>query len=295
MKVLITGINGFVGRHLARELNSKETDVWGIDTSSASENVSAVNILDRESIHIALNHILPEIIIHLAAIANVDHSNLSLIYDVNFHGTVNLLNACVSLDKRPKFIFVSSSQVYGNVSEDKLSIDEFFQINPVNHYGASKAAAEMSVKAFGAEYGIEYAIARPFNHTGPGQTDKFVVPKLITAFNQRKKTIELGNIHTIRDFTDVRDVAAAYRLIIENFTSGETYNIASGKGIRISDIILKLKKISGHDMEIIKKEFLVRGNEIQSAVGNNEKIKNMIGWSPSIQIDDTLRDMLNSK
>ncbi len=293
MKVLVTGINGFVGQHLFRELESRNIKVWGIDTESCFEKIKAVNLLDQKLLDIALKDISPDYVIHLAGIANVDHTNSSLIYDINFNGTLNLLSACNKLNSKPGFLFVSSSQVYGNVPEDKLPIDEAFLINPVNHYGSSKAAGEMLVKAFGAEYGIEYVIARPFNHTGPGQTDKFVVPKIVNAFKRKDKAIELGNIDTIRDFTDVRDIVKAYCTIIENFKDGEIYNISSGNGISIYNVFLKLKEITGHDMEIIRKDFLVRKNDIKSIVGNCNKIKKDTGWTTNISIEETLKEMLH--
>jgi nucleoside-diphosphate-sugar epimerase len=292
MKVLVTGINGFVGQHMFRELISRNIDVWGLDIESCSEKVKAVNLLDKNLLESVVKEISPDYVIHLAAIASVDHANISLIYDINFKGALNLLSACNKLNEKPGFIFVSSSQVYGNVSETVLPIDESFIVNPVNHYGASKAAGESAVKAFGAEYAIPYVIARPFNHTGPGQTDKFVVPKIVNEFRKRSESIELGNIDTIRDFTDVRDIVKAYCCIIENFKDGEVYNIASGTGISIREMFQLIREITGHDMEVIKKEYLVRDNEIKAIVGNSERIKRDTGWAKEFTIEDTLRDML---
>lgn len=295
MKVFVTGINGFAGQHLVRELEYRGHDVSGIDIASTSEKVKKADILFPAQIEQALSLVNPDYIIHLAAIASVDHSNASHIYNINFHGTINLLSACAGLDKKPGFLFVSSSQVYGNVAADKLPIDESFQLEPVNHYGASKAAAEMAVRAFGAEYGIPWVIVRPFNHTGPGQSDRFVVPKIVNAFRRRDNSIELGNIHTVRDFTDVRDIARAYADIIENFQHGELYNICSGRGLSVSEIFDMLINITGHGMKIVKKESLVRGNEIQSVTGNAGKLAGVSAWKPRIVIEQTLRDMLETE
>ncbi len=294
MKVLITGVNGFVGRHLFRELKSGNTEVCGIDTESFSSDTIAVNILDQHLLDKVIKSTCPDYIIHLAAIASVDHSNISRIYDINFHGTLNLLYSCYKLNKKPGFLFISSSQVYGNVSEERLPIDESFPVNPVNHYGASKASGEMAVKAFSAEYGIEYVIARPFNHTGPGQSDRFVVPKIINAFKKRDKAIELGNIDTARDYTDVRDVVKAYCSIISDFRPGEVYNISSGTSRTVREIFNLMKKLSGHEMDIIQKDVLVRKNEIMSITGNAGTIKSAIGWESRIEIEETLLSMLDS-
>ena len=293
MKVLVTGINGFVGQHLKRELEIHGHDVRGLDVISANAKVFEADILDALRLNKALKDTGPDAVIHLAAIASVDHRDPSALYNVNFNGTVNLLNACRDLEKKPDFLFISSSQVYGNVPADKLPIDETFPVNPVNHYGAAKAAAEMAVMAFGAEYGLPYVIARPFNHTGPGQTDRFVVPKIINAFSERTEFIELGNIDTVRDFTDVRDVVKAYVSIIENFISGNVYNVSSGIGVTVAEIFEMIKKISGHNMNIKKRELLVRGNEIWSVIGNSSLLRETTGWRPEILIETTLRDMLD--
>lgn len=292
MKVLITGINGFVGQHLLRELESRGIDVWGLDLQSISNKIKSVNIVDKNQLADVLKEILPDYIIHLAGIANVDHSNLSLIYNINVNGTLSLLSVCSELTFKPGFLFVSSAQVYGNKSYNNSLVSENAPISPVNHYGASKAAGEMIVRAFSNEYGMEYVIARPFNHTGPGQTDKFVVPKIVNEFRKRSESIELGNIDTIRDYTDVRDVVKAYGDIIDNFKNGEIYNIAGGTGISIEEIFNKLVAISGHDMRIIKKDFLVRKNEIKSIIGSSDKLRKDTGWEKRISIDDTLKDML---
>jgi len=294
LKVLVTGINGFVGQHLKRELEIHGHDVRGLDVISTNAKVLEVNILDALRLNKALKDTGPDAVIHLAAIASVDHRDPATLYNVNFNGTVNLLNACKELEQKPCFLFISSSQVYGNVPADKLPIDETFPVNPVNHYGATKAAAEMAVMAFGAEYGLPYVIARPFNHTGPGQTDRFVVPKMINGFRERAEFIELGNIDTIRDFTDVRDVVKAYVSILENFISGNVYNVSSGIGVTVAEIFEMIKRISGHNMNIKKRELLVRGNEIWSVIGNSSLLRETTGWRPEILIERTLKDMLEN-
>lgn len=293
MKVLLTGINGFVGTYLKNELIARGYDVWGVDVESTSDRTFGASIMDENALLSIFRQVEPDYIVHLAAIAEVDQLNESLFYDINFRGTLNVLNSCLRLKKIPRLVFISSSLVYGNVTVDSLPIDESFAINPVNHYGASKAAAEIAVKTFGAEYGLEYVIVRPFNHTGPGQTEKFVVPKIVNAFKRGDSTISLGNINTIRDFTDVRDVVKAYTTIIDHFKNGEIYNVSSGKGITIRDIIDKLNHISGRLITVDKKEFLVRKSEIKSIVGNAQKLKNDLNWEATISFDDTLYSMLN--
>lgn len=293
MKILLTGSNGFVGTYLKNELTSRGNDVWGVDFESFSNKTFGASIMDENALADIFRQVEPDYVVHLAAIADVDQSDEALIYTINFKGTLNVLNSCIQLKKIPRLVFISSSLVYGNVPTECLPIDESFLVAPVNHYGASKAAAELAVKTFGCEYGLEYVIVRPFNHTGPGQTEKFVVPKIVNAFRRGDSTISLGNINTIRDFTDVRDVVKAYTGIINHFKNGEIYNVASEKGITISNIIEKLESITGRAISIDKKEYLVRKSEIQSIVGNAQKMKKDIGWEAEISIDETLRAMLN--
>jgi GDP-6-deoxy-D-talose 4-dehydrogenase len=291
MKILITGSNGFVGTYLKNELLATGKDVWGIDFKSYSHNTFSANIMNENALIGILKQVEPDYIIHLAAIADVDQAIESQVYEINFKGTLNVLNACIQLKKIPRFVFISSSLVYGNIPVECLPIDESFAVNPVNHYGASKAAAEIAVKTFGCEYGLEYVIIRPFNHTGPGQTEKFVVPKIVNAFRNGDSHISLGDTNTIRDFTDVRDIVKAYSGIIQFFKNGEIYNVASGKGITVSNIVEKLEQISGRAITIDKKEFLLRKSEIKSIVGNAEKIRKDIGWQAIISIDETLNAM----
>jgi len=292
MRILVTGSNGFVGKYLFEQLSKEGKDVWGIDRESSSSKTIAINIMNETSLNGVLHRLHPDFVIHLAGIANVDHSDNSLIYDINFRGTQNLLNACIKQKRIPRLIYISSSQVYGNVPLEHLPIDESFPLDPVNHYGASKSAGELITKTYGYEYGIEWVILRPFNHTGPGQTDKFVIPKIVNAFKRNEKTLELGNIHTFRDFTDVRDVVKAYSHVLDHFNNGSIYNIASGHGITVADIVEKLISISGKFMNVSIKEFLSRKNEIQSVIGNAQRIKDDIGWKPLLGFDDTLRAML---
>jgi GDP-6-deoxy-D-talose 4-dehydrogenase len=293
MKVLVTGINGFVGSYLKEQLTEKGHNVCGLDVRSNDKSVVAVDLLDQQLLSSAVLSLNPDAVIHLAAIAQVDFKNPRIIYDINVIGTTNLLTACMGLPHPVKFLFVSSSQVYGNVAECDLPIDESFPVRVVNHYGASKAAVENIVRAFSYESGIEYVIVRPFNHTGKGQTTNFVIPKITEAFKNRSSSIELGNIETVRDFLDVRDVVRAYADIIDNFKRGETYNIASGKGIKISQIIEKLEQITNHRIKIIPKEYLKRKSEIMAVIGNAGKIKSDILWSPDYSITDTLKFMLS--
>jgi len=289
MRILVTGSNGFVGKYLREEIESRGHDFIGLDRESNDKITCICDIRDAECIKKKVNEIVPDIVIHLAGIARVDYKDPGIMYSINTTGTLNLAAA---LPEEVKFLYISSSLVYGNVSEDQLPIEETTPVNPVNHYGASKAAAENIIKSFICERGIQSVIVRPFNHTGVGQTDDFVVPKIVNAFKRRDSSITLGNISTKRDFLDVRDVVKAYMDIAENFRPGEIYNVSSGKEVMISDIIAELQKITGHNIKIENANYLERKSEILSVVGSSEKIQNELNWKPRYSIEDTLQWMI---
>jgi len=294
MKILIAGANGFVGRYLKKTLENFGHEVWGIDCASRSHDVLAVDICDTIKLHEALREARPDMVYHLAAVSQVGSGEASIVYKININGTLNLLEGCVALEKMPKFVFISSSQVYGIVPDDMQPIDEKATLNPVNHYGASKAAGEMLVRAFACEYGLEYIIFRPFNHTGPGQSDYFVVPKIIKAFKEGAQSIKLGNIYAERDFLDVRDVVRAYTLVVDRFIHGAVFNIASGKTVCIYDVVQKLIEITGRQIQIETTDEYLRHNDIVKAIGCANTIYNFFGWKPEIDFDRTLRDMLST-
>jgi GDP-6-deoxy-D-talose 4-dehydrogenase len=292
MKILITGINGFVGAHLRKECLDRGHDVYGIDLASTDGHVLAADLSSPLTFGPFIKDTAPDAVIHLAASSRVDHDNYEELYRDNILGTVNLLSSAVRCRKAPRFLFISSSQVYGIVDEKDQPISEGCPVKPVNHYGASKAAGENIAAAFHRDQGLPLVIARPFNHTGKNQRDNFLVPKLVNAFMAKSAAITLGNTGVNRDFTDVRDVTRAYADLIERFPDGGTFNVASGKTVSIPDIIDLLEKITGH-MPVIKNEpTLLRKNDITLARGDYGLIKKETGWEPHYTIEDTLRWML---
>jgi nucleoside-diphosphate-sugar epimerase len=288
MNILITGINGFVGTILRRSLESKGHQVSGIDVRSADERIRAIDITDQLGVMRCIKELAPDFIFHLAAISRVDYSNPSLLYNVNVSGTLNLLMAAAQLPKKPQFMLVSSSQVYGIVEDSDHPITEQAAIKPVNHYGASKASAEHIAQVFHHEYGLPIAIVRPFNHIGRGQDPHFVISKIIRAVQDKKNEIELGNLSVVRDFLDVRDVVDAYVLIMEHFPDGGTFNIASGIGYRLSDLLQLIRDISQTALIIKQSDSLFRKNEIVKAIGDSSAFHALYSWRPAHGIRETL-------
>lgn len=294
MKVLITGINGFVGTYLAAALSAKQHDVYGLDTVALKENTFKADLCSEQEVFQVIDALKPQMVFHLAGISKAAGENPEEIYQINVNGTLNLLTACSSLEALPRFLFASSSQVYGNVpaSEQPIAETRFFM--PVNHYGASKAAAESLIMAFHHEKKLPVCILRPFNHTGPGQSPFFLIPKLVQAFKKKQPQIILGNLNVTRDFTDVRDIGRIYACFVENFPNGETFNIGSGIGYTLTGVIEILKSLTGFNPEIVSSPDFIRPNDISYAVGNNGKLTGVLNKNLfHYDLRTTLKDMLN--
>lgn len=292
MRVLITGINGFVGKILNEKLVEKGHEVYGVDLQGNGENIFSLDITDPERVTECTGDIAPDFIYHLAAISRVDVNNPGSIFNVNINGTLNLLSAGIMLERMPRFVFISSSQVYGNVDRSLQPIGEDIPVAPVNLYGASKAAGENIARAFHVEFGLPLVILRPFNHTGHGQTENFFIPKLAGAFKREQNEIPVGNVDVYRDFLDVRDVVRAYQKVMEHFPDGGIFNISSGRSIPLSEVISLLREFSGHDPVLVYRNDLRRKNEIFYSQGDSSKIRQRLNWEPRYTIVDTIRWML---
>lgn len=293
MKILVTGINGFVGSYLYNELHGAGHLVVGLDIKEGRHVDHVCDLGDYTALEQVLLSEKPDGVAHLAAIANVDFQNPDRMYQINLLGTINLLKAVSRADTHPRFLYISSSQVYGEVETENLPITETTPIAPVNHYGASKAACENTVRAFALGNGFPYLIARPFNHTGIGQTPAFVIPKIVEHFRSKADVIELGNTWPLRDFLDVRDVVRAYRLMLESPVSGKAYNIARGKSYSVDEVVALLRTITGHSIKVEHVQKFMRDNEIPEVLGSYSLLNNDMGWEPLITLEDTLRLMVH--
>lgn len=292
MRALITGINGFVGTALKQLLEARGHRVFGIDIRSSGEDVHAVDISDQAQVTRCLEMLSPDSIFHLAAISKVAYGNPSEIYSINTTGTLNLLNASLRLSPKPRFMLISSSQVYGIVPDDQQPINEQAPINPVNHYGASKAAAEHIARVFNYEYDLPVILVRPFNHIGRGQDPHFVIPKIFRTIREKKNEIELGDLSVIRDFLDVRDVIDVYIRLMEKAPAGTVCNIASGQGYRLSDLFSMIQELAGVSLSVKKIDILLRKNEVRTSIGDSSLLRNILQWQPAYTIQDTLKWML---
>ncbi|WP_028882176.1 NAD-dependent epimerase/dehydratase family protein [Teredinibacter turnerae] len=279
MKVLVTGLNGFTGRHLAAELLAAGHSVVGLKS----------DLLNFDGVLEEVRDSKPDAVVHLAGISFVAHGDINKIYNVNILGARNLL---VAIDKFIPNVglvmLASSANVYGN--QDEL-LSESAPLRPLNDYAVSKLAMECMAKTWLDRLPI--TIVRPFNYTGVGQSKSFLIPKIIEHYRLRKSEIELGNVDIARDFSDVRDVVTAYRLLLEKKISGEIFNICSGKAVELGKLLKTCSEISGHYIEVVKNDAYIRNNEIKCLVGDNTKIRNSTGLQLGYNLNDTLEWMLN--
>ena len=229
-------------------------------------------------------------VIHLAALSYVAHEDQSAFYAVNVIGATNLLEALEAESIVPeKIVIAGSANIYGNSTAEVVSESDVPE--PVNHYAASKLAMEFMVKTWFPHFPI--IITRPFNYTGIGQDNKFLIPKIISHFRAGKKEIELGNLDVSRDFSDVRDVAMAYRLMLESDVKSEIVNICSGQDVSLASVIEMMEKIAGYSIDVSVNPDFVRKNEIKRLLGDNAKLKRLFGYTPRYTLESTLKDMFN--
>ncbi len=278
-RVLITGVQGFTGRHMATELEQHGYEVWGIGSATPSESRTLqADLTDTDSLLAAVQTIQPQYVIHLAGIAFVGHGQPKAFYDINLVGTRNLLEALASVaDKLKCVLLASSANVYGNLQSGLLS--ELNPTNPANDYAVSKLAMEYMAKIWIPR--IPIVIARPFNYTGVGQSDSFLIPKIISHFVHKRKTIELGNMDVWREFNDVRDVVHAYRKLIEAAPVGQSVNVCSSNLVSLRDALTLASELTGHQLKACINPVFVRTNEVLKLGGDATLLKTFVpDWQP---------------
>ncbi|MEO0142339.1 MAG: GDP-mannose 4,6-dehydratase [candidate division WOR-3 bacterium] len=297
-RILVTGAEGFVGSHLVKVL--KETLEFIIPTcfpllKPRRGKFVPLDLLKTDAVNEVLKTHKPDIIFHLAALSSVSRSfrDRTLTYNTNVMGTINLLEAAKNLNKKIKFIFVSTCEVYGG--GENLTEDSGIQLK--SPYAISKYMAELVCSDYARE-GIDIIILRPFNHTGPGQSDDFVLPSIARQVaeiesGKRPPLIEVGNIEIKREFMNVQDVVFAYKLALNRCAVGEIYNISAGKGYTLSEAIEIFKNLSRVKFEIRIDPGRLRKTDIPVLVGNGEKFSRLTGWIPKIKFEKTIEDLLN--
>jgi nucleoside-diphosphate-sugar epimerase len=290
-RALVTGIQGFTGRYMAAELRAYGYEVVGTGTQPSPEaGYHQVDLTDGPRLRALLEEVQPDVIVHLAAIAFVGHGAADAFYQVNLIGTRNLLEAISASGKLPECVLLASSaNVYGNAREGVL--DESTLPAPANDYAVSKLAMEHMASLW--RHRLPIVITRPFNYTGVGQAENFLLPKIVAHFRRKAARIELGNLDVWRDFSDVRSVVKAYRGLIEADCTGQTINVSSGRTHSLREVIELCTAITGHQIQVDVNQAFVRANEVRTLCGDNGKLRRLVaGWeTPSLE--QTLRWMLD--
>lgn len=286
-RVLVTGCSGFTGRYVEAALSQS-----GYAVVDAERADPAFDLTQPTSIAAVLRSARPDFVIHLAAQSFVGHGDAAAFYAVNTVGTMNLLEAIRSESIGPqRIVLASSANVYGNASVE--SITESTPFAPANHYAASKLAMELLARNYADRLPI--VITRPFNYTGAGQSENFLVPKLVAHFAERKPFVELGNLDVVRDFSDVRAIAQAYvGMLTADIPEGVT-NFCSGQGRALRWIVEQLRELSDHDLEVRVNPEFVRASEVHRLVGSASRMKAALGSLPFGDFRATLAWMLERR
>ncbi len=299
MRVLVTGATGFVAKYLVPELESHGHEVFTTCLSPKADGLphyTSLDICDAKAVDGLVAAARPEACVHLAGVSFVPDAakDPGRLYAVNIGGTLNLLDALADNMPGSKFLFVSTAQVYGcTFNPDDAPVSESAPLSPLSPYAISKVAGEAAVHAYGEYRGLRTFVARPSNHTGPGQTTKFVVPSFIEQAKAIKrgerKAFTAGNLASGRDFSDVRDVVAAYRIILEKGKAGETYNVSAAPRVTIAELFDEIQRTAGISAPIETDSALFRPTDF-ARVLDTSKVR-ALGWHPTHTLADTLRDM----
>jgi len=293
VKAVVTGARGFVGPHLVAHLEACGDTTVALDRRGHD----ALDVTEPETVHRVLELARPDAVYHLAAMSHVGDSwnAPASAFRVNAEGTLNVLRACIDL-RIDRVLVVGSAEEYGRVDPEDLPLSEHSPLRPVTPYGASKVAGDfLALQAFLGD-GLGAIRTRPFNHTGPGQEPRFLVPALASRIARAEldgsEEIAVGSLDAVRDLTDVRDIVRAYRLLVEHGEPGEVYNICSGRGVAVSEIAAGLLERARHEIRLVVDPKLVRPVEVPRLVGDNSRLRTATGWEPEYELGTTLADVL---
>ena len=297
MRVLVTGATGFVGRHLLPALREAGHEPIALGGPQDAPPAVALDLQDAEAVRAAVAAVAPDGIVHLAGQAFVPQSVADPLgtLAVNATGTAHLLEAARACDKPVRVLVVSSAEVYGIQRPERMPLDETAQVRPGNAYAASKMAAETYALAWHRSYGLDTLVARPFNHIGPGQDVRFVVASFARQLAEiaagAPPLMRVGNLEAQRDFLDVRDVVAAYVLLLANGRPGEVYNISSGRAVAIREVLRQLITIARVPVEIRDDPERMRASDLPILSGDATKLRVETGWEPQYSLAASLRDI----
>lgn len=308
MRVLITGAGGFAGTHLAKYITENNSNIQIAGTVFKADTVNNPYITEsypadlREYNRVleVLKAVQPDHIYHLAAQAFIPRSFEAPweTLETNIRAELNILQGCIELNIQPRILIISSAEIYGAVTPDELPLTETSPLRPANPYSVSKVTQDMLGYQYHLSYNLPIMRARPFNHFGPGQSERFVA----SAFSSQIARIEaglqepvlhVGNLSAKRDFTDVRDIVRAYQLILEKGESGAVYNIASGKSYSIQYLLDTLLTHTQATIDVQVDPERLRPVDVPEVRGDCSRLHQATGWQPEIPFEQTLQDVLD--
>lgn len=297
MRALITGSQGFVGRYLRRELEANGYEVLGLDLQAGPDTLQ-VDLLDPEQLTGAVRSVKPDAVFHLAGQADVAKSWRlpQKTMEINVIGAVNLMDAVRAAAPSVRMVLVGSSDQYGNLGAAGQCVSETLELRPQTPYAVSKRAQEEMALAYVRAYGMNICMTRSFNHGGAGQRKGFLIPDFASGIARVEKglapSLRVGNLEAKRDFTHVRDVVRAYRLIAEKGRPGEVYNVGSGTAYSAREILDRLRAMASCPIPVEQDPAKLRPSDTPVICCDHGKLTEDTGWEPELSLDVILRDVL---
>ncbi len=302
MKILITGARGFVARHAMRIFTKHGCDVFGIDrvtSTTESPNYAQLDLMNSVAVKNLLAKVKPDAILHLAAASSVNQSwqTPSDCFQNNANIFLNVLEAVRHLNLKSRILSIGSSEVYGDAPISEIPFKETHELHPSSPYAVARVAQEMLARLYVESYGLDIVLTRSFNHTGPGQDSRFVIPSFLKQLIEIKKTggtgvMSVGNIDVVRDFSDVRDVVVAYWKLLQHGTCGRIYNVCSGQGRSLREVISTMSALLDVDVSLNVDPSLIRPTDTAIIIGDNSRMKSELNWMPTYSFEQTLKDMI---
>jgi GDP-4-dehydro-6-deoxy-D-mannose reductase len=308
MKVLVTGVAGFVGGHLVDFLRAERpsAEVFGIVRPRRPEPYRArgvavleADLEDAAAVDAVFDRVRPDGIIHLAAQSSVHRSweDPAATFRANVHGLLHILEALRHRQLAPRVIVIGSAEEYGVVEADRLPVAEDAPLQPASPYAVSKVAQGYLARQYFLSHAMPVLCTRTFHHTGPGRGEAFAESSFARQIadieaGRQEPVIAVGNLDAVRDYSDVRDVVRAYWMLLDEGQPGETYNVCTGRGISIGDVLHELLDVAGAKVEVRVDPERLRPSDVPAIVGNPRKLREATGWTPAVSLRQTLGDLL---